>query len=455
MSKEFSGIERALLANIVSEDGFSQAIMTAVNQVRAKEEVHLTLFNTIANKNLTLFYQQAMVGESINNMRLLRNTKLNEIKSTSWFDDASKRINLLQRVESKVIDLLILTLEQLNVQAKKELIFSSVYGFLSVLLTALLFIRLFFQFSEEQKYKQLLIRQKEVLDQFKVIVDNTLNSVVITDPHGIIEYVNKRFSTISGYEPQDVIGDKPKLWSSGKTAPEVYAEIFETLKQGGYWKGELKNKRKDGEMYWAKTTMFPVKSSKKQITQFICIQEDVTQQKHDKDTIEHLANHDPLTGLPSLRLGKDRLEQAILAAQRHNLTAAVMFIDLDGFKQINDEYGHDAGDYVLIEVGRRIVKELRQTDTVARIGGDEFIIVMTNIKDSRAISQVAMKIIDSVKSQISYLDNPLYVTASIGISTYPLHGTSSSVLMKKADTAMYQIKHTGKNNFAIYSDISR
>jgi len=197
--------------------------------------------------------------------------------------------------------------------------------------------------------------------------------------------------------------------------------------------------------------MFPVKSSKNCITKFICVQEDITQQKHDKETIEHLVNHDPLTGLPSLRLGKDRLEQAILGAQRHNLSAAVMFIDLDGFKDINDEFGHAAGDKVLIEVGQRIVTELRQTDTVARIGGDEFIVVMTNIKQTKAISHVAVKIINSVNKAIAFQGAQLHVTASIGIAKYPLHGTTSSELMKNADKAMYSIKGTGKNNYAIFS----
>jgi diguanylate cyclase (GGDEF)-like protein/PAS domain S-box-containing protein len=451
-SKEFAGIERALLADINSINGFSQTNISTISQIRAKEEVHLALFNKLADKDLKEFYQQMMAHVSIEKIQQMRSMDLNDITSKSWFYDASIRIDQLQQVENEITELLLLKLDKLRLEARAELTFSSVYGFLSVTITALLFIRLFLQFAAELKYKELLIRQKEVLDQFKVIVDNTLNSVVITNPQGIIEYINHRFTEISGFETNDVIGGKPKLWSSGETAPEVYAQLHQTLKNGDYWQGELKNKRKNGEMYWAKTTMFPVKSSKNIITKFICIQEDVTQQKHDKETIEHLANHDSLTGLPSLRLGKDRLEQAILAAQRHNLTAAVMFIDLDGFKQINDEFGHDAGDFVLIEVGRRIINELRQTDTVARIGGDEFIVVMTNIKDNRAISQVALKIIDSVKSTIVYQNAQLHVTASLGIAKYPLHGTTSTELMKKADIAMYSIKEIGKNNYAMYTD---
>jgi len=452
ISKEFAGIERALLADTSSADGFSQAKMSAVTQIRAKEEVHLALFYKLANKELKQFYQQSMQHVSIEKMLQLRSEKLNDITSETWFYDASQRINQLQHVEKKITESLLLKLNKLTSESKSKLIFSGAYGFLSITLTLLLFIRLLVQISEERKYKQLLIEQKEELNQFKVIVDNTLNSVVITDPQGVIEYVNKRFTEISGYAAKTAIGGKPKLWSSEETAPEVYSQLHQTLKAGGYWQGELKNKHRTGGMYWARTTMFPVKSSQNRITKFICVQEDITQQKHDKETIEHLVNHDPLTGLPSLRLGKDRLEQAILAAQRHNLSAAVMFIDLDGFKDINDEFGHAAGDKVLIEVGRRIVNELRQTDTVARIGGDEFIVIMTNIKEAKAISHVAVKIINSVNSAISYQGVQLHVTASIGIAKYPLHGTTSAELMKNADQAMYSIKESGKNNYAIYSD---
>jgi len=451
-SKEFAGIERALLADISSVDGFNQAKILAITQIRAKEAVHLALFYKLANKSVKQFYQKAMTHDSIAQMGLLRSENLSDITSRTWFYDASQRINQLQRVEREMTQSLLLKLHKLSSEGKNELIFSGSYGFLSIILTVLLFIRLLVQLAEDAKYKQQLIEQKEELNQFKVIVDNTLNSVVITDPQGVIEYVNKRFTEISGYAAKTVIGGKPKLWSSEETPPEVYAQLHSTLKEGDYWQGELKNKHQAGGMYWARTTMFPVKSSKNCITKFICIQEDVTQQKHDKDTIEHLANHDPLTGLPSLRLGKDRLEQAILAAQRHNLTAAIMFIDLDGFKRINDEFGHDAGDQVLIEVGRRIVAELRQTDTVARIGGDEFIVIMTNIKKEKAISQVAVKIINSVKDDIPYQGTQLGVTASVGIAKYPLHGTTSTELMKNADKAMYSIKESGKNNYAIYAD---
>ncbi|MFT5294412.1 MAG: diguanylate cyclase (GGDEF)-like protein [Colwellia sp.] len=164
--------------------------------------------------------------------------------------------------------------------------------------------------------------------------------------------------------------------------------------------------------------------------------------------LEHLAYHDELTGLPSLRLGKDRLDQAILASQRHNLSAAVMYLDLDGFKKINDEFGHTAGDEVLKVISHRVANELKATDTVARVGGDEFIIIMTNIKIESIIANLAQKIINTVKNPIYYNEKALRVTASIGITVCPTNCISSDELIKKADSTMYKVKMESKNNYA-------
>jgi diguanylate cyclase (GGDEF)-like protein/PAS domain S-box-containing protein len=454
-SKEFAGIERALLADISTVNGFTQAKILAVNAVRTKENVHLALFNQLASADMRDFYQQAMSHKSIEVIKNLRSKNLNAIDSKTWFFDATERINQLQSIEQQITHVLLLKFNKLKSETQTSLLYSGGYGFLSIAITILILVKLLNQLARENEYRKELEQQKETLHQFKLIVDNTLNSIVITDPDGVIEYVNKRFIEISGFKAEQVIGEKPKLWRSDNTGDEIYQQLYATITQGDYWQGELQNKRHNNELYWTRTTMFPVKSSQGQIVNYVCIQEDITQQKYDKETIEHLVNHDTLTGLPSLRLGKDRLAQAILAAQRHNLSAAVMFIDLDGFKEINDEFGHAAGDKVLIEVGQRIVNELRQTDTVARIGGDEFIVIMTNIKNEKAISNVAQKIIETVKEPIYDQGSSLFVTASIGIAQYPLHGNTGAELLKNADQAMYSIKNIGKNNYAMFSDFSQ
>lgn len=283
-----------------------------------------------------------------------------------------------------------------------------------------------------------------------MIVDNSPNFIFITTPDGFIEYSNKQCLTMTGYNSDEIMGKKPKEWKAEQTLNAVYDDIELTTSSGQRWTGELLNKHKNGTLYWAKSAIFPVKSNQGQILHIIGIQEDVTQKKLDQESIKHMVNHDPLTGLPSLRLGKDRLEQGILSAQRHKMIMALMFIDLDGFKTVNDEYGHTAGDAVLKEIGSRIVTELRLTDTIARIGGDEFMVVLTNVKDPQAIDRVATKILNKLQAPFYYQDITMSVGASIGIALCPLDGTTSEELLTKADQAMYSVKKSGKNNYAYY-----
>ena len=450
-SKEYAGIERAYLADINSLQGFDEAKVASIIRVRAMEASYLALFEKLAESDVLSFYHNARLHESFTKIADLRVQRLNDIDSDTWFDDATSRINQLQVVEAEVTRHLLIKLNKLKSTAQNQMWFSVLYAALSIILIFVLTAKLLINSVREQRYKTELEAQKDALNLFKLVVDNSLNGVVITSPQGKINYVNKHFSIMSGYQKAELLGRNPRVWNSGNTDPEIYAQLYATITQGDYWQGELQNKHKNTQLYWTNTTIFPVKSQQGDIVNFVCIQKDITQQKHDKETIEHLVNHDTLTGLPSLRLGKDRLEQAILSAQRHNLLAAVMFLDLDGFKEVNDHYGHAAGDQLLVTTGQRIVEQLRQTDTVARIGGDEFIIIMTNIKDIKAIEQVAKKIIDAVKQPLFYKDKVLKVTASIGISHYPRHGTTGSELLQQADQAMYSIKGKGKNNFSIYS----
>ena len=178
------------------------------------------------------------------------------------------------------------------------------------------------------------------------------------------------------------------------------------------------------------------------------IRTDISEQKKAEEEIQFLANHDALTGLPSLRLGQDRLAMAIAAARRHEVMAGLMFIDLDGFKDVNDTEGHDAGDFVLKGVAERLMACVREVDSVARIGGDEFIIVLTDLTETASVEGIANKIIQSVGEPFEYNDKPLQIGASVGLAVFPNHGEDEEALMKSADGAMYRVKKMGKNNFA-------
>ncbi len=305
-------------------------------------------------------------------------------------------------------------------------------------------------YQQTCKYINRLQDKVQRLSKFKMIVDNSPNAIFIGTADNVIEYCNQSAVNITGYKKKQIIGKKPSLWSAKKSTEVSYDEIIATGKAGKVWQGELLNHHSSGHSYWARTVFFPVKSDSGALRNFITIEQDITQQKQAQDKIRFLANHDALTGLPSLRLGKDRLDQAILAAIRHKLTMALMFVDLDGFKAVNDQYGHKAGDSVLKEVGQRMVSTTRNTDTIARIGGDEFMVVLTNVKEPAAISRVATKMLNSIKAPYHFQGVELTIGASIGIVLCPDQGTTSSVLLQKADKAMYQVKKSGKNNFAYF-----
>ena len=450
-SKEYAGIERATIAQLIKTQGSTPGIKQKFAELINSQNLYTELFNQIANDSVLKFYQQTMKHDSINKIEKLRNDIRNStilnLFTNNWFGDATQRIEQLQLIENFIVDNIIQEVETIRNESETKLMLSWTYSIFTLVLVVILSSKFFSSISQQIEQKEKLNIQSAELHKFKLIIENTPNSIFITTPSGHIEYVNKHFINQTGYKPEDVLGLRPSVWKTEGTPMETYESLYSHIEKGKYWRGELLNKKKDNNKYWAKTLIFPVKNTLNAVIHYIAIQEDITQYKLDKDRIEYLVNHDDLTSLPSLRLGKDRLNQALLAAQRHKVGAGVMFIDLDGFKAINDEHGHATGDNVLIEVGKRITENLRQTDTVARIGGDEFMVVLTNIKENKAIERVAVKIINSVMQPIYYNFHSLKVTASIGIALYPQHGDSSEELLKKADKAMYEVKNSGRNNY--------
>lgn len=286
--------------------------------------------------------------------------------------------------------------------------------------------------------------------KFKIVslaVDQSASSIMITDNKGIIEYVNSAFSKNTGYLESEITGKKPKLLGAENTLSKVNKDIWKTIKTGNTWRGEFQNRRKNGQVYWELTTITPVKQNNGQVSHYVAVQEDITALKEAEARILHLAYHDVLTGLPSRRLSMDRLSSALSVAKRNKTKVAMMFVDLDGFKAINDTFGHDAGDQVLKETASRLQAVVREVDTVGRVGGDEFWVILTNVDDQKIISNIADKIVKSVSTPYQFNDALAKVTASIGISVYPDHTLDAEELVKQADHTMYKIKQHGKNDF--------
>ncbi|MEH6470077.1 MAG: EAL domain-containing protein [Halopseudomonas sp.] len=276
-------------------------------------------------------------------------------------------------------------------------------------------------------------------------------SIIITDISGDIEYVNQAFEKITGYSHDEVVGQNPRILRSSKTPTTTYQELWDTLASGESWEGELMNQRKDKSSYWIQAGISPVRDDDGEITHFLAIQEDITLRKAQERQIKHQANYDNLTELPNRFLAMDRMSQAINSAIRHDQTVIVMFIDLDNFRQINTTLGQEIGDQLISRAASRIRETVRQTDTVARYGGDEFLVILSDLDSTDDASRVAEKVLTMLAKPFNVDGNELTITASIGISLFPDDGQDPYELLRQADSAMFGAKDDGGNRYEFYS----
>jgi diguanylate cyclase (GGDEF)-like protein/PAS domain S-box-containing protein len=285
------------------------------------------------------------------------------------------------------------------------------------------------------------------LKQAASIFENTIEGIIITDADVNILSVNPAFTRITGYEEDEVRGKNPKILSSGRQDKLFFKRLWDSLKSGGHWQGELWNRRKNGEPYAEWLTISVILDSNKKVKNYIAVFADITSSKIAHDEFEFLAHHDPLTKLPNRLLLNARLSHSLSRIQRTGDNLAILMIDLDGFKLINDEFGHRAGDHVLEVTAERLVANTRNQDTIARLGGDEFVVVLEDISEITCVKDIAKKLIQEV-SQPIFLDNKVMeVTASIGIAISTSAGYNSKQLISSADSALYKAKSAGKNTY--------
>ncbi|SIS57590.1 diguanylate cyclase domain-containing protein [Neptunomonas antarctica] len=287
--------------------------------------------------------------------------------------------------------------------------------------------------------------QKKSLDEHAI--------VSATDRHGVITYVNNKFLDISGYTREDLIGKTHRVITSNTHEAAFYRNMWETITRGDTWHGAMCDMKKTGENFWASSTIIPFLNAQGVAERYMCIRTDITDQKLAEQQLRYMANHDSLTGLPTRRLCKENLSTAIAIARREKNKVAILFIDLDGFKAINDTLGHEAGDLLLMSVAERLALSLREADTVARIGGDEFLIILNDINYPQNTTRVAQTIINSLAQPFTLNNNIACISASIGIALYPDHEQEPEALIKRADEVMYAIKLQGKNNYAFPEDL--
>ncbi len=283
------------------------------------------------------------------------------------------------------------------------------------------------------------------------VFEHTQEGVMITNRDGHIMAINNAFTKITGYTRSDALGQTPALLQSGRQGAEFYEQLWRQLLDAGNWSGEIWNRRKQGDVYPQWLDISAVRNADGEVDNYVAVFSDITPIKESEARLHRLAYHDALTGLPNRILFRDRIEQAIGRAARSGEKIALLFIDLDRFKNINDSLGHNFGDNLLLATAKRLVKDLRGEDTVARIGGDEFTIILGNSPSLRNVGRVATKLIELLKEPFVVNEQTIYISASIGISIYPDNGTTVDELTQAADTAMYKAKDNGRCSYQFYT----
>jgi len=286
------------------------------------------------------------------------------------------------------------------------------------------------------------------------VFDHTHEAVAIADFGGRILQVNEAFSQITGYQRREVIGRTGEMFATGRQLEMKSAEILQALKTEGYWHGEVQGRRKNGQNYTGLLTISSVPNDDLSVGRYVALMSDVSELRQQREALKRLAHFDALTGLPNRALLQDRLEQGIARCDRDHTELAVLYMDLDGFKAVNDTYGHDAGDEVLRSIAKRVQGILRRTDTLARLGGDEFVAVMPGLSDTDQCIHLITRIIEECGRPVAYKGVELKVSTSVGMTLYPRDNVDGDHLIRHADMAMYEAKRSGKNCYAIHDAIT-
>jgi diguanylate cyclase (GGDEF)-like protein/PAS domain S-box-containing protein len=301
-------------------------------------------------------------------------------------------------------------------------------------------------FRDITKEKQ----QIEYLRLAAAVFAHANEGIIITDIQGKIEHLNAAVTRITGYEQNDIIGNTPALFSSGRHPKDFYHTLWQSLKNKGEWQGEIWNRRQNGEVYPEWLSISALRNGF-DVTHYIGVFSDITERKTQEEHIKHLAGHDALTNLPNRSALKENFYQLASLSERNHSQLAVLFLDLDRFKWINDSLGHPIGDKLLIAVSERVKSKLRNSDFLCRLGGDEFVILLPELATAREAQHVASKLLQSLSEPFNIDSHELSTSFSIGISIYPNDGLDFNILLKHADNAMYHAKGQGRNTYQFFN----
>jgi diguanylate cyclase (GGDEF)-like protein/PAS domain S-box-containing protein len=282
------------------------------------------------------------------------------------------------------------------------------------------------------------------------VFDNAGDAIVVTDAEPLIIDVNPAFIKITGYDKEDVIGANPSIHQSGRHDKVFYKQMWDSILTTGYWEGEIWDRNKGGESYPKWLTISSIKDNNEDVINYIGIFKDISLQKSTEEKLERLAYHDPLTGLPNRAMFQESLNHELAVVKRRQIKSALMFIDLDRFKYVNDTLGHETGDQLLIKVASRLKSCVRDSDTISRLGGDEFTVILSDVDEVPHISYVASRMVELLQEVFLINGKEAYVGASIGISIFPDDSEDLQTLIKNADVAMYRAKDAGRGTYKFF-----
>ena len=295
-------------------------------------------------------------------------------------------------------------------------------------------------------------QDQERLRQAAVVFDCTREGVLVSDRRGVIVHVNRALVEITGYPVEEVLGRRPNMFKSGRHGPEFYQAIFKSLEQSGEWHGEIWNRRKSGEIYPQWQTVRSITDDKGQVSHYVAVFSDISAIKNSQTELARLVHHDPLTDLPNRLLFTDRTEQTLASAQRHQTGCALLMIDLDHFKIINDSLGHNVGDLLLKAVAERLLSVFGKGFTVARLGGDEFAVLVDSCAQVSQAAVLAQQVLEVMKAAFDVDKHQLFISASVGISVFPSDALNAEQLLRNADSALFKAKSSGREGYALYTE---
>ncbi|MBI6655718.1 EAL domain-containing protein [Pseudomonas carnis] len=325
-------------------------------------------------------------------------------------------------------------------------------GYVWVSLSALVIYWIGRRFARAHALQQPLKENRERLRQAAAVFDCTREGVLVTDTQGLIVHVNRAFMKITGYQCEDVMGQRPSLFKSGRHSAHFYQQMFQALESTGEWSGEIWNRRKSGEVYPQWQTIRVIHDDQGQVSHYVAVFSDISAMKNSEHELAHLAHHDPLTDLPNRLLFTDRAEQALASAQVHKRGCALLLMDLDHFKIINDSLGHNVGDQLLKLVAERLSGLFGPGVTLARLGGDEFAVLAESCPQVVQAAALAQRMLNAMKDPFIFDGNQLFISASIGISLFPSDALSAEQLLRNADSALFKAKSAGREGYALYTE---